>query len=703
MKQRFKRAAALLMAFAMCLSLIGGAYALEEAEASEETYSAAQEEAEVLPEAEESSVERVSDSSAVENQAEEPEAEAEESAENKAPEEGAEPDTSVERDTSDESSASVSTAAAKTTTDPDEGKNFIQQTDLYLKLNGKLSLKLKNKPSAGAYFVSSNSKVVSVNKSTGVLKGIAPGRAKIELRKANGTKLDQVVVFCFRPTTWTRDTKKNTRANPSVLTVKNSAHPGYSNRKYKLVCQQKQKDKPYGTYLASHGCSVCSVAAVCQAYGVSEMTVDWLMTGGLEEIAARENVALNEDKTLGYYGLQKILEYGGISTKIYTKWGKNVDAAAEEMVKCLSEGRPILMFVDSREWNGITLCAAPHCVVLAGISPEGYLQIINSSYPNVVSCFYQRSKSKCQVINLTVKELLANFTRAGSKKAVRRKNDDFYLTLGGGSGLQTFLELNCDYSKKTPRATIATMKATLDKTSYIYTGEAFTPQVKISGLKKDQDFRVKYSNNINAGKAAVTVFGIGDYVGRLNAAFTIKPQAGEIIAENKTITTSAKEQKIQLGASAKGDAPIQYKSNNRKVKVNSSGVVTVPKNFVGKVTLTLTAAKTTNYTKATKKVVLAVNPMSVKLSGVANVKGRKLKAAWKSIGGVTGYQVQYWKKDQAAKAKVVNVKGSNKNVALISKLSVKATYYVRVRTYKRVSGKNYYSAWSNVKAAAIKV
>ncbi len=36
------------------------------------------------------------------------------------------------------------------------------------------------------------------------------------------------------------------------------------------------------------------------------------------------------------------------------------------------------------------------------------------------------------------------------------------------------------------------------------------------------------------------------------------------------------------------------------------------------------------------------------------------------------------------------------------KLKTKKTYYVRIRTYKTVNGKNYYSAWSGVKKAKTK-
>ncbi|MFR8616964.1 MAG: fibronectin type III domain-containing protein [Anaerostipes hadrus] len=38
----------------------------------------------------------------------------------------------------------------------------------------------------------------------------------------------------------------------------------------------------------------------------------------------------------------------------------------------------------------------------------------------------------------------------------------------------------------------------------------------------------------------------------------------------------------------------------------------------------------------------------------------------------------------------------------IKKLKKKKTYYVRIRTYKKVSGKTYYSEWSSMKKVKIK-
>ncbi|MGI6170795.1 MAG: hypothetical protein ACOYIC_03550 [Butyricicoccus sp.] len=46
---------------------------------------------------------------------------------------------------------------------------------------------------------------------------------------------------------------------------------------------------------------------------------------------------------------------------------------------------------------------------------------------------------------------------------------------------------------------------------------------------------------------------------------------------------------------------------------------------------------------------------------------------------------------------------SNKTVSKkVTKLTAKKKYYVRIRTYKTVSGKKYYSSWSKAKTVTTK-
>ena len=96
------------------------------------------------------------------------------------------------------------------------------------------------------------------------------------------------------------------------------------------------------------------------------------------------------------------------------------------------------------------------------------------------------------------------------------------------------------------------------------------------------------------------------------------------------------------------------------------------------------------------KLKYVVNPKSVTLT--KNTKGQKkaFKATWKKASAqVTGYQIKYstdknFKKNVSYK----KVKGIKKSSATVKNLKAKKKYYVKVRTYKVVNGKTYYSAWS---------
>lgn len=73
----------------------------------------------------------------------------------------------------------------------------------------------------------------------------------------------------------------------------------------------------------------------------------------------------------------------------------------------------------------------------------------------------------------------------------------------------------------------------------------------------------------------------------------------------------------------------------------------------------------------------------------------------KNTSQTTGYQLQYSTSRKFSGAKSVNL--SNKTTRKkITKLSGKKKYYVRVRTYKTVSGKTYYSSWSSAKSVTTK-
>lgn len=93
----------------------------------------------------------------------------------------------------------------------------------------------------------------------------------------------------------------------------------------------------------------------------------------------------------------------------------------------------------------------------------------------------------------------------------------------------------------------------------------------------------------------------------------------------------------------------------------------------------------TEYTlKPTMK---ANNPGTPKKS---SVKKGKISLKWKKASSVSGYQIEISKKSNFKK-KVVSKK--IKTVKYSKKLSRKTKYYIRVRSYKKVGKKYYYSSW----------
>ncbi len=105
------------------------------------------------------------------------------------------------------------------------------------------------------------------------------------------------------------------------------------------------------------------------------------------------------------------------------------------------------------------------------------------------------------------------------------------------------------------------------------------------------------------------------------------------------------------------------------------------------------------------------SPWSATLNSPTLPKGTAVKlftakkaftAKWTKIAGVTGYQVQYATNAKFRKAVTKTVKGASKYSLAVKNLTGGARYYVRIRTYKTIGGKNYFSAWSPAKAVTTK-
>ncbi len=170
------------------------------------------------------------------------------------------------------------------------------------------------------------------------------------------------------------------------------------------------------------------------------------------------------------------------------------------------------------------------------------------------------------------------------------------------------------------RYDISSAAITLSHTKYTYTGKAKKPAITVifSGkkLKANTDYTVKYSNNIAAGQAKVTITGKGGYKGTVVKYFKILPA----------------KQKIK-----------------------------------------------------------AVTPLA-----------NSFAVTWTKDSGVTGYQVMYSTKSDFSDGKSVYVTKNTSGKKTVTGLKAKKTYYVKVRSYKKVSNSKYYGSWSDTRKVKTK-
>ena len=158
--------------------------------------------------------------------------------------------------------------------------------------------------------------------------------------------------------------------------------------------------------------------------------------------------------------------------------------------------------------------------------------------------------------------------------------------------------------------------------------------------------------------------------------------------------------RFSLKAKAKGR--LSFRSSNPRVaSVSGNGMVTVRK--VGKTTITITAAATGSHRTALKKVAVTVIPEGTKIKSAKALKGKKkVRLTWKRNRAATGYQIQYSRYHSMKKAKQQRIRKNRIIKKTISRLKKGKRYYVRIRTYKTVGGKKYYSNWSGKKRVKVR-
>lgn len=251
-------------------------------------------------------------------------------------------------------------------------------------------------------------------------------------------------------------------------------------------------------------------------------------------------------------------------------------------------------------------------------------------------------------------------------------------------------------------ADISQLTAFLSADIFRYNGTEQKPSVTVKSRDKmlvpDTDFTVSYSDNIDVGTATVNITGQGNYTGSMTRTFTITNARIPAVITAKSVTLNQSTRKTSV-FTAETDGKITLKSSNSKiVKVSGTKIIPVAP---GKVTLTITAARGQDYEKASKKISVTVRPLTTSKLSLKSTAKKQATVSWTAAKSISRYQIYYSQRSDMKNAKHITTKSSAKS-AVLKNLTSKKKYYVRIRTYKTVSGKKYYSTWSSVKSVTVK-
>ena len=226
-------------------------------------------------------------------------------------------------------------------------------------------------------------------------------------------------------------------------------------------------------------------------------------------------------------------------------------------------------------------------------------------------------------------------------------------------------------------------------------GRAYVPKRKgyyFDGWYED----AKYTKPVTSIKDTVSQYSDSDNVSDSQRICRLYAKWLPIVNVKDCKVSKIKDQ-VYSGKKIKPDPVVTYKKETLE-KGKDYTVSYLNNTNIGKATLVIQGKG--RYT-GTKKVTFVINPKAVKLSSLKAGKNL-LTVKWKKGSKIDGYEIEYSLKKNFKSAKKVTVAKANTTSTSMKKLKSGKTYYVRIRTYKKVSGKKYYSEWSKALSKKVK-
>lgn len=184
-----------------------------------------------------------------------------------------------------------------------------------------------------------------------------------------------------------------------------------------------------------------------------------------------------------------------------------------------------------------------------GLSAAPEKQTITTSQDTYVKAYGDESFSLSAKTNGKGK---LTYTSSDTKVATVSCDGRVYIKGVGTTTITIQAAATSDYkaTTKTVELTVGrkqlTGKIKIPTSKYAYNGKAKQPTVTVAGYKKNVDYKVTYSNNVNLGTGKITVTGIGNYKGTIIRNFYIVPRQTKIVSAtavgNKRIKVKWKKQ-----------------------------------------------------------------------------------------------------------------------------------------------------------------
>ena len=256
-------------------------------------------------------------------------------------------------------------------------------------------------------------------------------------------------------------------------------------------------------------------------------------------------------------------------------------------------------------------------------------------------------------------------------------------------------------------------KVVTNNSRMLYDGSEKTASVTAYDTDGEQiprsQYILSYDDNISSGIVHVTVTFRGDYEGTLKGSFRIYPMSTSV----RSVTNVYGGMKLTWNKVPDGTGYVIYRNVNggayKRIKRISDIGLTTYTDTVARVNGNRYAYKIYVYRKS-GDVTLFSTASSPKaayhmaapvIKQTSNLASGSFKITYTRNSKATGYQIQYADNARFSGAKAVGVTGYNNLSKTITGLQ-KKTYYVRIRSFKKVGKTTDYSAWSKSANITIK-